>query len=65
MVSFYSKWFVKFIFPFVYKKLLHAVMWLKLPNGEGQGAKKEVVFLPIGSWIFTFFSILFFAHGFI
>jgi hypothetical protein len=40
-------------------------MWLKLPNGEGQGAKKEVVFLPIGSWIFTFFSILFFAHGFI
>jgi hypothetical protein len=34
----------KFIFPVFFEELLQAAMWLKLPKGWRQGAKKKVCF---------------------
>jgi hypothetical protein len=60
--KFLLKMGIKFIFPLFFEELLHAAMWLKLPKGWKQGAKKEV--LPIESCFFTIFLLFFFAHSF-
>jgi hypothetical protein len=51
---------IKFIFAIFFEELLHAAMWLKLPQGLKGRVLRKKFDLPIESWIFTFF----FAHGF-
>jgi hypothetical protein len=51
---------IKLIFPEFSKELLHAAMWLKLP--EGQGSQKIVCFAHKILVFFFFLTFFFFFH---